>query len=131
LKLWQSLYALVWLSFFSLLSAFFEAIPFRPYVHAALGVAMVALAVRNKTKLTATQAPARLKRICVVTAFVAVLAAMTGVLLGVHDFAAFRFLLLVVHVTAAAAIVAQSGSVATAYDMWEEREFEDGRVPGP
>ena len=123
MKLWQSLYSMVWLCLFTLIAATLDVIPYKAPVHAALGLAVLGLAFRNKAALAKSQAPARLKRISTATASISVMAAVTGALMAVPPLHFLDVLWRVLHLCTIVAISTQAGSVATAYDMWEEKEF--------
>jgi hypothetical protein len=127
MKLWQRLYTMVWLAFFG-----FVLIPrwlgdLAVPLHAALGVAMLALALHNARALAALPVPARLKRISRATANLVVGQAVLGAALGVMFYTgllsrAYGWID-VPHLILACAILAQAGSLATSYDMWEDKEF--------
>ncbi|MDD5308249.1 MAG: hypothetical protein PHU25_13080 [Deltaproteobacteria bacterium] len=129
MQLWQRLYAMVWLAFFE-----FVLIPrwlggFAAPIHALLGVLMLALALRNARSLAALPVPARLKRISRATANLvigqAVLGAGLGVMLYTGLFSRAYTWVDIPHLVLACAILAQTGSLATSYDMWEDRECVD------
>ena len=122
MKLWQSLYALIWLNLAALLTATIDAIPSKAYIHGVVGLAIIGLAFRNKIALAKSAAPERLKRISAATAAISIMAAISGILLAIPPLHFLDVLWRVLHVMTIVAITAQSGSVATAYDMWEERE---------
>lgn len=139
MRVWAGLYAMVWLVFFELLVAIDPRPPsWSIYVHVALGVLILALAALNYVKVRGTSAPGRTKR--TVRATLALSAAMPplGVVLwaglgaGVTVLLGYSVwdLVHVLHVVLALAILAQAASAATAFDMWEEREFERGSTPG-
>jgi len=127
--LWKKLYGTVWLAFFScvliprwILPA--VGIP----LHILVGLAMLVLTQRNMRQLAALPVPDRLKRISRVTAGFAIFQVICGLALG----AAMHFapglpviatVLRGAHIVCALTILAQGASVATAYDMWEEKEF--------
>ncbi|MBI5508369.1 MAG: hypothetical protein HY903_06420 [Deltaproteobacteria bacterium] len=123
MKLWQAQYNMIWLILLVQLAAVLDVIPHDAYIHAVLGLGVVGLAFRNKLALAKTQAPARLKRISAATASITVMAAVTGILLAIPPLHFLDTLWRVLHVLTIVAITTQAGSVATAYDMWEEKEF--------
>jgi hypothetical protein len=129
MELWRRLYNTVWLSFFSCV-----LIPrwMGPYiglpVHAILGLLMLVIAQSNAKRLEARSVPDRLKRISKVTAGFAAFQLIAGVALGgvLHLAPNLPFVIPAlrgIHVVCALTILAQTSSVATAYDMWEEREY--------
>lgn len=123
MKLWQAQYNMIWLLLLVTLSSVLDVLPHHEHIHAVLGLGVVALAFRNKAALAKTAAPARLKRIAAALASISVMAAVTGILLAIPPLAFLDTLWRVLHILTIVAITTQAGSVATAYDMWEEKEF--------
>jgi hypothetical protein len=130
MELWKRLYNTVWLAFFScvLIPRWMGSSIGLP-IHVLLGLTLLVLSQTNARKLAALPVPSRLKRISKVTAGFAIFQIVTGLALGavshltLHLPGAVR-VLYGAHVACALAILAQTSSVATAYDMWEEKEFE-------
>jgi hypothetical protein len=129
MKLWNRLYYTVWLAFFScVLISRWMGPHVGSSVHALLGVLLLIATLFNARSLAVLQVPARLKRVSKVTAGFAIFQVLGGLALAaVAHFApnlsVVPTVLHGVHVVCALAILAQSSSVATAYDMWEEKEF--------
>ncbi len=128
MRLWKPLYAMVWVAFLQIVIILLPR--FSVYLvdaHLGLGLVILALAHYNSAKIKKTEAPNRLKRIAKSTAILATI----QVILGLVLYTGLRFnldipLLSIVsflHVVTALAIITQASSVATAYDMWEEKEF--------
>ncbi len=128
--LWKKLYNTVWIAFFSCV-----LIPrwMGPYVglsvHALLGLILLVRTRINARSLAAIPVPSRLLRISEVTAGFAVFQLVSGLALGgvSHLAPNLPFVLPVLrgmHIVCALAILAQASSVATAYDMWEEKELK-------
>ncbi len=126
--LWKRLYGVVWLAFFLcvLIPRWMgnSGLP----LHAVLGLLILILTQSNVRKLAVSGVPARLQRIGKATAGIAVFQVVCGAAIsGVHYLAPNLPFVLpalrVVHIVCALAILAQASSVATAYDMWEEKEF--------
>ncbi|HYA11341.1 MAG TPA: hypothetical protein VEH10_06725 [Thermoplasmata archaeon] len=139
MKVWASLYAMVWLVFLELLLTFAPGPPsWLLFVHAALGALILVLAAWNLGRVRGTSAPGRIKRTVRATVALAIFVAILGILLWTNLGAStplllgysVRDLLLFLHVVNALAIFAQSAAVATAFDMWEEKEFERPSRPG-
>ncbi len=129
MKLYNRLYGTVWVAFFAcvLISRWLGAYV-GASVHALLGIALLVLTLANARTLAALAVPARLKRISRVTAGFAIFQAAGGLALGAiarlaPSLPVVPGLLHGAHVVCALAILAQASSVATAYDMWEEKEF--------
>jgi hypothetical protein len=129
MALWSRLYYTVWLAFFAcvLISRLLGPHVGTP-VHVILGLLLLIMTITNARSLAALQVPERLKRISKVTAGFAIVQTLSGLALGgiMHlslNLPKLPSILHGVHVVCALAILAQAASVATAYDMWEEKEF--------
>jgi hypothetical protein len=129
MKLWSRLYCTVWLAFFScVLISRWLGDSVGTSVHILLGVLLLILTLSNARSLGALPVPARLKRISKVTAGFAVFQTLGGLALGIlaHFSQSLPWVASILHgahVVFALAILAQSSSLATTYDMWEEKEF--------
>ena len=85
------------------------------------------LAWTNYTAIKKTGAPDRIIRISKTTGILAIL----QILLGIPNYAImmgqldvpFGLVVNILHLIIALAIISQASSTATAYDMWEEKEF--------
>ncbi len=144
MRLWVSLYLLIWVGFLAFpLGTLPEPGPVLPYLHALVGLAVLLLAYQNARRLRATTVPGRVKRIARATFQLSILMAVLGVLLWLNVGAGLPLLwgrsvwdlLVFLHLANAVAIVTQAAAVAIAYDMWEDREFLEetrpGEVPDP
>ncbi len=97
-------------------------------VHVLLGLVILGLAHYNNAKMKKTEAPNRLKRITKATAILATFQIILGLIL----YANLRMnvsvplvgVIVFIHAVIALAIITQAASVATAYDMWEDHEYE-------
>lgn len=135
MRLWKSLYAMVWLAFLQITIIILPR--FTTYLvdaHVGLGLIILALAHYNSKQIAGTNAPNRLKRITKSTSILATF----QIILGMALYADLRLNLSVpfvevisfVHLVTALAIITQAASVATAYDMWEEHEFSGTAAAG-
>ena len=131
MQLWKYLYNTIWLAFFAcvLVPRWMGAYAGFP-VHALLGLFLLVMTVTNARKLAALPVPDRLKRISKVTMGFAIFQLVTGLVLGAlrhlaPDLPVVAPILHGMHIVIALAILAQTSSVATAYDMWEEKEFQE------
>jgi hypothetical protein len=130
MKLWSRLYNTVWLAFFCcVMFPRWMGVHVGPPVHVLLGLGMLALTVSNARQLAAMAVPARLQRISKATAGFAAFQLVCGLALGAvtHVWPGLPVVGSVLHgahIVCAMAILAQTGSLATGYDMWEEKEFE-------
>jgi hypothetical protein len=129
LALWKTLYAMIWLASLQILIIVMPR--FTLYlvdVHALLGLIILGLAHYNNAKIKRTEAPNRLKRIAKSTAILATVQIILGLIL----YANLRMnvaiplveVIIFIHIVIALAIITQAASVATAYDMWEDHEYD-------
>jgi len=142
MKLWQTLYAMIWIVFIEFLLAMTTHVVDAPvliYVHAALGVGLVALAFNNFDGVRRSTIAGRVKRTAKSTFQLSILTAVLGVVLLFPDPLSWTvpvinlslfYLILFVHVVNAFAIITQAAAVAIAYDMWEDKEFQTETAPG-
>ena len=129
MPLWKKLYNTIWLAFFScVLIPRWMGKYAGPPVHVVLGLAMLLVTRANARSLESLPVPPRLKRISKAAAGFAVFQLVEGLLFGAVTH--LLPLLPVVgpvlrgaHVVCALAMLAQVSSLATGYDMWEEKEF--------
>lgn len=129
MMLWKRLYNTVWLAFFTcvLIPRWIPPAIGAP-IHIFLGLAMLFLSQGNRKKLAALPVPDRLKRISAATVGFAVFQLISGLALGASlHFAPNHSMVCSairgIHIVCALTILAQASSLATAYDMWEEKEF--------
>ncbi len=150
MKLWQALFAMIWIAFLEFLivmsthvDTFASVANPLIYIHSALGFVMILLALNNYNGVRNTTIAGRVKRTAQSTFQLSILMAILGVILlfkgnllpimipliNVSLFYAILF----VHVVNAFAIITQAAAVAIAYDMWEDKEFDQvtqaGEVP--
>lgn len=149
MKLWQGLFAMIWIAFLEFLIVMSTHVtPFASiadplvYVHGALGFAMIALAFNNYKGVRDTTIAGRVKRTAQSTYKLSIFMAVLGVILLFEGYLTWEIpllnlslfsVLVFVHVVNAFAIITQAAAVAIAYDMWEDKEFNEetkaGEVP--
>ena len=149
MKLWQALFAMIWIAFMEFLIVMATHVPpfdawktILVYLHAALGFGMIALAYNNLAGVRNTTIAGRVKRTAQSTFQLSILMAVLGVILLFPDYLQWVipvlgftlfYAILFVHVVNAFAIITQAAAVAIAYDMWEDKEFNQetkvGEVP--
>ncbi len=149
MKLWQGLFAMIWIAFLEFLivmsthvDTFAGVANPLIYIHAALGFAMILLALNNYNGVRNTTIAGRVKRTAQSTFQLSILMAVLGVILLFKDQLTWQipvinislfYVILFVHVVNAFAIITQAAAVAIAYDMWEDKEFDQetkaGEVP--
>jgi len=129
MELWRRLYNTVWLAFFCCVLIPRWMIPYMGLsAHVLLGLLMLVVTLGNAKRLRALPVPDRLKRISKVTAGFAMFQLIAGMALGgirhlAPNLPVVSKALFGIHVVCALAILAQASSVATGYDMWEEKEI--------
>jgi hypothetical protein len=130
MSIWKQLYATVWLAFLQIVIAVVSIPGFKTYLtygHVVLGLVILGLAHFNNVQLKKTEAPNRLKRIAKSTAVLATIQPIFGIALLVNIMlglgSSFIGIIAFLHLVIALAIITQASSVATAYDMWEEKEI--------
>jgi hypothetical protein len=136
--LWKRLYGMIWLNVLAFILVPSLLIPgvvlsstegtILTGLHILVGAAVLGLAIYNMTSLEMTECPDRVKRISKVIVEMSVLASILGVIIAVglwdlQDFCSLDLIRLM-HLVTSLAIITQATSVATGYDMWEEKEFE-------
>jgi multisubunit Na+/H+ antiporter MnhF subunit len=137
MRTWSVLYGVVWASFFQifLIVLLVSVLPTNGGLlymatiglHLVIGLVVIALASVAFRLLRKTNCPDRLKRISRVTAILAGFQGVLGIvlygLMRLNVAAIWQDVVLLLHVAIALAIIAQASSTATAFDMWEEKEF--------
>jgi hypothetical protein len=129
MPLWRKLYNTVWLAFFScVLIPRWTGPRFGPIIHMLLGILLLLVTLSNARRLATIAVPPRLQRVSKVTAGFSLFQVIVGLAIGaaIHLAPQYPFIIPTlrgIHVVCALAILAQASSVATAYDMWEEKEF--------
>jgi hypothetical protein len=124
LKLWARLYLLIWLAFAQFLVNAFSEMFGVLYLHFGVGLAVLVLAIMNYRDLKGTSAPDRVKRISKTIAGMAAFDGLLGVSLFIFT-GTIRWTINLLHLVVSLAVITQASSAATAYDMWEEKEFSN------
>jgi hypothetical protein len=130
MSIWKQLYAMVWLAFLQIILAVATIPGFKTYLiygHVVLGLIILGLAHYNYVQIKKTEAPNRLKRTAKSTAIFATIQPIFGITLLVNIMLglgiSFIWVIALLHLAIALAIITQASSVATGYDMWEEKEI--------
>jgi len=139
MKLWMSLYAIIWIVLIEFLLAMTPRAPDALLcLHIVLGLGIIGLAYYNFDGVRKTAVPGRVKRVAKASFDLSIVMAILGLLLifaigrdwtilfGVTIWG----LTLFIHVVNAFAIITQTAAVAIAYDMWEDKEFVKETAPG-
>ena len=123
------MYLLVWIAFLQIVIIIFPVLGLTPsyYLHTFVGLILVGVAMASYSLVRKSACPDRIKRISKTTAILAVIQGILGILLlaGImlHFGTVFQGIILFIHVVNALAIITQASSSATAFDMWEQKEF--------
>lgn len=129
MKTWSALYLLVWVAFFQILIIMFPLLGLNTTydLHGASGVLVVGVAMYAFRLVKKSSCPDRIKRISKTTAILGAVQGLLGIILLAGIMIGFpsivQNIVLFLHVVNALAIIAQGSSSATAFDMWEEKEF--------
>ena len=127
---WQAMYAVIWVSFLQILFILFSPLgdTVDLAVHVLIAIAVLALTFRIYRSVRLTPCPDRIKRITKTTWNLAVFQGALGIALALGTILSWGTLYTSVvaflHVANALAIITQASSSATAFDMWEEKEFQ-------
>jgi hypothetical protein len=125
---------MVWLAFLEIVIIVVNISSFQAYLvygHTMLGLIILVLAHYNNMQIKKTEVPSRLKRIAKSTAVLATIQPIFGIILFVNLQSMLSISISIVgivsflHLVTALAIITQASSVATAYDMWEEKEYAE------
>ncbi len=137
MKLWMSLYAMIWVVFIEFMLAMTPgaSIVLR-YLHIVLGLVIIGLASYNFNGVRWTSVPGRVKRIAKTTFILSIAIGVLGLPLYFGFGGPILFgitlggIILFLHVVIGFAIITQAAAVAIAYDMWEDKEFAKETAPG-
>jgi len=140
MKLWMSLYAMVWIALIEFLLAMTPGgSAILIYLHVVLGAAIIGITFYNFSALRNTRIAGRVKRIAQASFNISIFVAIFGALVffDVGRTLIIPFInvsiygiILFFHVFNSFAIITQASAIAIAYDMWEEREFIEETEPG-
>jgi hypothetical protein len=130
LKTWSLLYLVIWISFLQILIILFPVFGSDTTyeLHFVVGVVVVGLTYAAYSRVKKTSCPDRIKRITKATATIAIVQGFLGIVLFLADRLGvgvpFTGFIVFIHAVLAITIITQASSSSTAYDMWEEKEFE-------
>lgn len=130
MRTWQLMYLIIWIAFFQIIFILFSPLTYsvNVVVHGLIGITILVLAFQVNRELSGSSCPDRIKRITKTTRNMAVLQGALGIALGVGYALSWGSLyegvVSFLHVANALAIITQASSSATAFDMWEEKEFQ-------
>jgi len=129
MKTWAAMYSIIWLAFLEIMLVLFLPFNFTVnlIVHSIIGIGILGLGYTVFRAVRLTSCPDRIKRITKTTWNLAIFQAVLGILLAVGTYLSwgglFSTAIGFLHVGNALAIITQASSSATAFDMWEEKEF--------
>jgi len=124
------MYVLIWLALLEIILVLFPAFSFtvNTALHGVLGLGILVLAFYVQRSVRRTSCPDRIKRITRTTFALAILQGVLGLALAagieLSWGSTFASVINFLHVVNSIAIITQASSSATAYDMWEEKEFQ-------
>jgi len=130
MRTWQAMYLVIWAAFFQILFIFFSPLgdAANLAVHFPVAVAILVLAFISYRGTKQTTCPDRIKRITKTTWTLALVQGVLGIVLALDVMLSwgsiFTSIVGFLHLGNALAIITQASSSATAYDMWEEKEFQ-------
>jgi len=135
---WKSMYLIIWISFLQILLILFAPTQTSLEqmatigIHVVIGLAVLGLAFSVYRGVRQSACPDRIKRITRTTRNLTVFQGVLGIALALGIVFSLGSLYAAIvgflHVANALAIITQASSSATAYDMWEEKEFQ---TPAP
>ena len=134
---WKNMYLVIWVTFFQILFILFSPLSdmLNLPVHVVIAVVILGLTYTIYRNASRTSCPDRIKRITKTTWYLAILQGVLGIVLVLGVVLSLGSIYVVVasilHVGNALAIITQASSSATAYDMWEEKEFVVPPSPSP
>ena len=123
------MYALIWVALVQILLVLFPLYgDTLTFAHMAVGAVVLVMAYLIRSQVMESQCPNRIKVIVKTTFGLAILQAVLGVALegAIQAGNSFGFLvgaIQLLHAVNGLAIITQASASATAYDMWEEKEF--------
>lgn len=124
------MYLIIWVAFFQILFILFSPLGdmVNLAVHVVIAIAVLGLAYTVYRGVGRTSCPDRIKRITKTTWYLAIFQGVLGIALALGVMfswgSIYVELVSLLHVANALAIITQASSSATAYDMWEEKEFQ-------
>jgi hypothetical protein len=130
MKTWQLMYAIIWIAFLQILFILFSPFAYSidVAIHGLIGILIFGLAFQVSREASRSSCPDRIKRITKTTRNLAVLQGVLGIALALGNALSwgslYATLVGLLHVANGLAIITQASSSATAYDMWEEKEFQ-------
>jgi len=131
------MYLVIWVAFFQIIFVLFSPLSdlLNLPVHVVVAIVILGLTFTIYRNISRTSCPDRIKRITKTTWYLAVFQGVLGIVLALGVVlsvgSAYVEVVSILHVGNALAIITQASSSATAYDMWEEKEFEVPLSPSP
>jgi len=131
------MYLVIWVAFLQILFIFFSPLGdmLNLPVHIVIAIVILGLTFAIYRNVGRTTCPDRIKRITKTTWYLAILQGGLGLVLALGVVLSFGSIYVevvsILHVGNALAIITQASSSATAYDMWEEKEFVAPPSPSP
>jgi len=134
---WKSMYLVIWIAFLQIMFILFSPLSdlLNLPVHLVIAIVILGLTFTIYRGVSRTSCPDRIKRITKTTWYLAIFQGVLGIFLALGVVLSFGSTYVeavsFLHVGNALAIITQASSSATAYDMWEEKEFLVPQSPSP
>lgn len=134
---WKAMYMMIWIAFLQIVFILFSPLgdTVNLAIHAVIAVAILGLAFTIYRGIGRTSCPDRIKRITRTTWYMGIFQGVLGIALALGVMLSWGSIYIgvvsFVHVGNALAIITQASSSATAFDMWEEKEFQVPLAPSP
>lgn len=129
MQLWKTMYLVIWLGLLEFLIVMYPVFDDKNTIlilHLLLGLVLFFLAVYNYRGVTKANVPRRIRGIT--GAYMGFVLAL-GIIGILRHFEILVDVTKFLHIVASIATITQMASAATAYDMWEDREFENPPPP--
>jgi len=126
---WKNMYIVIWVAFFQILFILFSPLGdmVNLPIHVVIAIVILGLTFTIYRGVSSASCPDRIKRITRTTWYLAIVQGVLGIALALGVVLSFGSIYIglvsILHVGNALAIITQASSSATAYDMWEEKEF--------
>ena len=129
METWMTMYLVIWIAFLQIMFILFSPLSdmLNLPVHVIIAIVILGLTFTIYRNVSRAFCPDRIKRITKTTWYLAIFQGVLGIVLALGVVlslgSVYVGVVSILHVGNALAIITQASSSATAYDMWEEKEF--------